>query len=233
MTTTTDQPQTHVGSETMTAATTVRSTGRTEAFSDGVMAIAITLLILNVHVDTGYAGAHGLLRALNHEWPAYLAYITAFLTIAIMWLNHHALFDKITEVDKSLAWTNLALLFTISVLPFPTSVVAQYLRAGGTDAKVAVSFYGLLSMLNGFAWLGSWVHLARYPQLLCSPYDAAYARRERRRTALGVTTYAVATAIAWVVPMLALLLFLATAIFYAVTSSGSRLPATSEVGVSA
>jgi uncharacterized membrane protein len=213
----------------MTATTTLRSTGRTEAFSDGVMAIAITLLILNVHIDTAYASAHGLLRALNHEWPAYLAYITAFLTVAIMWLNHHALFDKITEVDKSLAWTNLALLFTISVLPFPTSVVAQYLRAGGTDAKVAVSLYGLLSMLNGFAWLGSWVHLARYPELLCAPYDAAYARLERRRTALGVATYAAATAIAWVAPMVAVFLFLAVAIFYAVTSSGSRLQAAGDV----
>jgi uncharacterized membrane protein len=207
----------------------LRSTSRTEAFSDGVMAIAITLLILNVHIDATYASDHGLVRALNHEWPAYLAYITAFLTIAIMWLNHHALFDKIKQVDKSLAWTNLALLLTISVLPFPTSVVAQYLRAGGTDAKVAVSFYGLVSMLNGFAWLGSWVHLARYPELLDAPYDAAYARLERRRTAMGVTTYAAATAIAWIAPIVALLLFLAVAIFYAVTSSGSRLPATSEV----
>lgn len=209
--------------------TTLRSTARTEAFSDGVMAIAITLLILNVHIDTGYAGAHGLLRALNHEWPAYLAYITAFLTIAIMWLNHHALFDKIRQVDKSLAWTNLALLLTISVLPFPTSVVAQYLRAGGTDAKVAVSFYGLLSMLNGFAWLGSWVHLARCPELLQEPYDAAYARLERRRTAMGVATYAAATAIAWLAPIVALLLFLAVGIFYAATSSGSRLPAAREI----
>jgi uncharacterized membrane protein len=210
--------------------TTLRSTTRTEAFSDGVMAIAITLLILNVHIDTGYASAHGLLRALDHEWPAYLAYITAFLTIAIMWLNHHALFDKIRQVDKSLAWTNLALLLTISILPFPTSVVAQYLRAGGTDAKVAVSFYGLISTLNGFAWLGSWLHLARYPELLHEPYDAAYARLERRRTAMGVATYAAATAIAWLAPIVALLLFLAVAIFYAVTSSGSRLPNSSELG---
>jgi uncharacterized membrane protein len=188
------------------------------------MAIAITLLILNVHIDTGYASGHGLWRALNHEWPAYLAYITAFLTVAIMWLNHHALFDKITEVDTSLAWTNLALLFTISVLPFPTSVVAQYLRAGGTDAKVAVSFYGLLSMLNGLTWLGSWMHLARFPELLKEPYDVAYARLEVRRSATGVATYAVATAIAWVMPIVALLLFLAAAAFYAVTSSGARLP---------
>jgi uncharacterized membrane protein len=197
------------------------------------MAIAITLLILNVHIDTGYATAHGLLRALNHEWPAYLAYITAFLTIAIMWLNHHALFDKITEVDKSLAWTNLALLFTVSVVPFPTSVVAQYIRAGGTDGKVAVSFYGLLSMLNGLTWLGSWVHLARYPQLLQPPYDAAYAQLERRRSALGVSIYAAATAIAWIVPIVALLLFLAVAIFYAATSSGSRLPAAGELSTQA
>jgi uncharacterized membrane protein len=147
-----------------------------------------------------------------------------------MWLNHHALFDKIRQVDKSLAWSNLALLLTISVLPFPTSVVAQYLRAGGTDAKVAVSLYGLLSTVNGFAWLSSWVHLARCPELLQEPYDAAYARLERRRTATGVATYAAGTGIAWLAPTVALLLFLAMAVFYAVTSSGSRLPDTREVG---
>jgi hypothetical protein len=73
------------------------------------------------------------------------------------------------------------------------------------------------------------VHLARYPVLLHEPYDAAYARLERRRTATGVATYAAATAIAWLAPMVALLLFLAVAIFYAVTSSGSRLPAAREV----
>jgi uncharacterized membrane protein len=200
----------------------LRSTGRTEAFSDGVMAIAITLLILNVRVDAGYATGHGLLRALGHEWPAYLAYLTAFVTIAIMWLNHHALFDKIARIDKPLAWTNLVLLLTVSVLPFPTAVVADYIRAGGINAKVAVSAYGLVSMVNGVSWMVAWHHLSRNPRLLDAPFDGPYALLERRRSAVGVATYAAATAIAWSVPVVALLLYLAMAVFYATTSFGSQ-----------
>ena len=72
-----------------------------------MMAIAITLLILNRRVDPGYAAGHGLWRAGAHEWPEYLAYLTAFVTIAIMWLNHHALFDNVAAIDKPLAWTNV------------------------------------------------------------------------------------------------------------------------------
>jgi uncharacterized membrane protein len=188
------------------------------------MAIAITLLILNVRIDPGYVASHRRLRALGHEWPAYLAYITAFVTIAIMWLNHHALFDKIARIDKPLAWTNLALLLTVSVLPFPTAVVADYVQAGGTDAKVAVSAYGLVSMVNGLSWLAAWHHLSRNPQLLNAPFDGPYALLERRRTAIGVATYTAATAIAWLAPVVALLLYLAMAVFYAATSSGSQTP---------
>jgi uncharacterized membrane protein len=200
----------------------LRSTGRTEAFSDGVMAIAITLLILNVRIDPGYAAGHGLLRAMGHEWPAYLAYLTAFITIAIMWLNHHALFDKIAQIDKPLAWTNLVLLLTVSVLPFPTAVVADYVHAGGINAKVAVSAYGLVSMVNGVSWLVAWHHLSRRPELLNAPFDGPYALLEQRRTAIGVATYAAATAIAWLAPVVALLLYLAMAVFYAATSSGTQ-----------
>jgi uncharacterized membrane protein len=192
------------------------------------MAIAITLLILNVRVDPGYATGHGLLRALGHEWPAYLAYLTAFITIAIMWLNHHALFDKIAFIDKPLAWTNLVLLLTVSVLPFPTAVVADYVQAGGINAKVAVSAYGLVSMVNGASWMAAWHHLSRNPQLLNAPFDSPYALLERRRTAIGVATYAAATAIAWLAPVVALLLYLAMAVFYAATSSGSQTPGRDE-----
>jgi uncharacterized membrane protein len=202
----------------------LRSTGRTEAFSDGVMAIAITLLILNVRVDAGYATRHGLLRALGHEWPAYLAYLTAFVTIAIMWLNHHALFDKIANIDKPLAWSNLVLLLTVSVLPFPTAVVADYVQAGGINAKVAVAAYGLVSTVNGVSWMVAWHHLSRKPQLLNAPFDGPYALLERRRTAVGVATYAAATAIAWLMPVAALLLYLVMAVFYAATSFGAQSP---------
>ena len=82
-----------------------------------------------------------------------------------------------------------------------------------------------MSVANGLSWFAAWQHLARYPQLLNAPFDGAYALLERRRTVIGVATYSAATAIAWLVPVLALLLYLAMAVFYAATSSGSRVRA--------
>jgi uncharacterized membrane protein len=109
-----------------------------------------------------------------------------------MWLNHHSLSDKIAHIDKPLAWTNLVLLLTVSVLPFPTFVVADWFQAGGINAKVAVSAFGSVSMVNGASWMAAWQHLSQNPQVLNAPLRPPYALLERRRTAIGVATYAAA-----------------------------------------
>ncbi len=111
-------------------------TTRLEAFSDGVFAIAITLLILEIKVPAGpETQDHGLWRALLERWPSYVGYVISFATIGIMWVNHHALFKYIRRVDRALLLANLLLLMTISFLPYPTAVLAEHLSdAGLADA---------------------------------------------------------------------------------------------------
>lgn len=109
-------------------------TGRLEAFSDGVFAIAATLLVLEFSVGT--AGGRDLGSALLHLWPAYLAYVTSFVTIGIIWINHHYCVETMARADRTLMFLNLLLLLTVAFLPFPTRLVAEYLRKDGEQAAV-------------------------------------------------------------------------------------------------
>ena len=197
------------------------ATGRVEAFSDGVMAIAITLLVLELKVPTAADAANGrLLDQLLERWPSYVAYFTAFLTIGIIWLNHHTLLSKIARFDARLHWLNLLLLLGVATLPFPTALVAEHVGDGGWNASVAAATYGLTATLMGLPWGFIWRHLADHPELLEPGYDAAHARAELRRGVLGVPIYVAATAVSFVAPLLALALYAGVAVLYAITSQG-------------
>lgn len=115
--------------------------GRLESFSDGVLAIAVTLLILEVHVASprGMMTPSQQLHNLLAIWPQYLVYFVSFAAIGIMWLNHHALFRNVRIVSHGIVVANLLLLALISFLPFPTEVLAQYGLTG-----IAVAYYGLV-----------------------------------------------------------------------------------------
>lgn len=128
-------------------------TERLEAFSDGVLAIAITLLILDVHLPQGaeHVGAQ-----LRHLWPHYVAFLTAFLTIAVMWANHHDLFRLIDKSDRGLQFCNAALLLAISFLPFPTTVLAEHMRDAGADRQAALLAYGATMVLIALAFNALW-----------------------------------------------------------------------------
>ena len=195
------------------------STSRVEAFSDGVMAIAITLLVLELKVPTGVADG-GLLDALGERWPSYVAYVAAFLTIGIIWLNHHTLMTRIARFDARLHWLNLLLLFGVATLPFPTALLADYVNHGGENAKVAAAAYGLISTLMGLPWGFMWRHLLRHPELLEPGFDVDRARAEGGRGWIGVPIYGAATLISFVAPLVALVLYVAIAALYAVTSQG-------------
>ncbi|MGH7912583.1 MAG: TMEM175 family protein [Candidatus Dormibacteraceae bacterium] len=199
------------------------STTRTEAFSDGVLAIAITLLVLDLHADVASRGS--LLQALLDQWAGYLAYLTSFLTIGIIWLNHHAFFERLRATDRVLQWGNLGLLLFVSFLPFPTSILAAHLGDGGWNARVAAALYGLTGTLMTLPWVALWRHLVRKPRLFRAPFDTAFARREGSRAWVGVVAYLLCAAIGLAVPYLAAFLYLAIAVFYALTSQGwSSLP---------
>ena len=212
-TTAADGPEEHLGR--------LSPTGRVEAFSDGVMAIAITLLVLELKVPaTIDVGDGQLLARLVDRWPSYVAYLAAFLTIGIIWLNHHTLLSKIARFDARLHWLNLVLLLGVATLPFPTALLADYVGRGGFNASVAAAAYGLTATLMALPWSFIWRHLRDHPELLEPGYDAAHAGAELRRGALGVPIYAAATLVSFLAPLLALVLYGGIAALYAITSQG-------------
>ena len=132
--------------------------GRVDAFSDGVLAVAITLLVLDLHVQRG----HGTLaHQLREAWPSYAAYVVSFLVIGVIWVNHHVLFSLVARVDRVLLFENLLLLMFVTTMPFTTSTLAEYVREGGADARWAVVLYGIsnIGMAVAFtAMLSRMVH---------------------------------------------------------------------------
>ena len=118
--------------------------GRLEAFSDGVFAVAITLLALNLAVAGPGPHHDPLAQQLRDHWPAFLAYLISFFTVGIIWVNHHALLSNVVAVSRLLLYLNLILLLFVVMLPFGAATVSDYLRSGGFDAKVAVAVYGIV-----------------------------------------------------------------------------------------
>jgi TMEM175 potassium channel family protein len=196
-------------------------TQRTESFSDGVFAIAITLLVLNL--STPPHGPGHLLDALLRQWPAYMAYGTSFLFIGVIWFNHHQVFTRIRYVDRGLHVGNLAILVTTAVLPFPTEVVAGAVQEGNVaDERVAVAFYALAAALMCASWLLFFLHLHGHPDLVRQNVDAgAYFRWESFRATVGVVLYLAAAVVGWTIrPMAALPVFAFLPAFFWSTSEG-------------
>ncbi|HEY5988843.1 MAG TPA: TMEM175 family protein, partial [Streptosporangiaceae bacterium] len=130
---------------------------RAEAFSDGVFAIAITLLVLDLRLPGPGPAGHSVTYQLLHAWPQYAAYVVSFLTIGIMWMNHHTILAHVARVDRPLLVLNLLLLMGVVAIPFPTSLVADHLRdPGGTAATVT---YGLVMIVISFGFAGVWIYV--------------------------------------------------------------------------
>ena len=190
------------------------SPSRLEAFSDGVIAIAITLLVLDIHVPTPRAGA-SLASELGRQWPHYVAYLTSFLTIGIIWINHHAAIRRLGQVDHGVMTLNILLLLTIGVLPFTTALAAEYLRLGhGAHLAVAIYSGSYLLMSIAFIALNRQILLVK-PQLHRVKLSVEECRRILRRNVTGLLPYALATALAAVSPYVTLAICGAVALFYA------------------
>ncbi len=185
---------------------------RLEAFSDGVFAIAITLLVLDLRVPQDIPDG-GLWRALGRQWPSYFAYLVSFLVIGIIWLNHHSMFDKVRGVDRSLLIANLLLLLTVSVIPFPTRLISEYL-SHETDAKTAVALYGvvMLGMAIANGWI--WLHITGDRDLLHQHLDRAAHRAAIRRFGLGTVSYLALVGVAFLTPIGALVGHALLALYY-------------------
>ena len=194
------------------------STSRMEAFSDGVLAIAITLLVLEIHSPVVKQG-ESLAHALGHLWPKYAAFVVSFVTIGIMWINHHALFDRVARVDRALLFVNLLLLMSISFLPFPTAVLGDYIR-DADQGRVAAVLYGANMTIIGLGFLALWWYLLRHAELRGPEFSDVAVREGLRRTIIGPVAYALSIVVALVSPPAALVVWGALAGYFAVGRVG-------------
>ena len=194
------------------------SKGRLEAFSDGVMAIAITLLVLDLRVPApGSPG--GLAASLGREWPAYVSYATSFLTIGIIWVNHHAMLSRLRAVDQGVLFLNLVLLLCIVLLPFTTALMAEYLRES-TGETLAAAIYGasLLAMSAAFLVCQRYA-LFGHEEMVVEGLGREQRSLIFRRSSFGLLPYAAATLLALASPYLTLAICAAIALYYALPSS--------------
>jgi uncharacterized membrane protein len=190
-------------------------TNRVEAFSDGVFAIAITLLILAVGIEQAISEGD-LSEQLLHLWPAYIAYAVSFLTIGIMWVNHHQIFRHFERVDRPLLLLNILLLMLISFTPFPTRVVAEHAQ-NASDRQAAALLYGGTMTITAICFFAVWFYGSR--KVLRPDADRREVSGITRSYLPGAPIYATATLIAFVNSIASLVLFGAIALFYAISSA--------------
>jgi uncharacterized membrane protein len=199
------------------------NTNPLEAFSDGVFAIAITLLVLEIPVPKPGSGTLG--HELAAQWPSYTAFVISFLTIGIIWINHHAMVRRLRVVDHSILIWNLFLLMTVSILPFTTALMAEYLKEGEGE-RLAAGIYAGSFLLMGvvFALMNRHILFNRV-ELLEDEVDEPTRRRTLGRAVLGVIPYLLATVLALLTPYLTLGICAAVALYYALPIASNAEPA--------
>jgi TMEM175 potassium channel family protein len=187
-------------------------TGRIEAFSDGVFAIAITLLIIEIgvpHVE----GNQSLAAELWELWPSYFGFMLSFITIGVMWTNHHGIFKDIERTDHTLITLNLLLLLCISFVPFPTAVLAEYLK-NDDNALAATLAYGTTFAFTAVMFNAVWIYASWHRRLIDEHVSDARIRSRTRRYLGGPLCYAIGLPVAFVNPLLAIGLWTALALFF-------------------
>lgn len=196
-----------------------KETGRVEAFSDGVFAIAITLLVLDLKLPQS-SDRENLLSVLLKQWPTFVAFLNSFITILIIWMNHHNLFNNIKRTDNLFMLTNGLLLLCVTFLPFPTSLVAEYFgRAGETTA--AALYSGTFLMMS-FAFNILWRYASYRHRLLSKNVTAEQIESINRQYLAGPTFYGLSFILAFMNVSASLLLTILLALFYGITASMSR-----------
>jgi uncharacterized membrane protein len=186
---------------------------RLETFADGVFAIAATLLILDVRTAAGASLGHELVRI----WPSYAAYGISFLTIGIMWVNHHAVFEQLGKVDRWFLFLNIGLLMGVAFVPFPTRLVAEHLREDG--ALAATLTYGATMIWTAIFFSGVWFYASIGKRLLRGDADPRVISGISRSYLPGPWMYLAATLIGFASPEASAALYAAIALFYVLESS--------------
>jgi len=182
-----------------------QGTDRLKALSDGVFAIAATLLVIEVAVPDVPRG--DLLSALRHEWPSFAGYAVSFAVIGVLWVNHNATVARVVVVDRGLLFWNLLVLGTVAFIPFPTALVAKYLGDGGSNATSATVGYALVMMACAASFATLWLYLGRHRELLAETCEPHAPQVAVRRALGGVGAYAATALLALLDPLLAVAAF--------------------------
>jgi uncharacterized membrane protein len=195
-------------------------TSRLEAFSDGVFAIAMTLLVLDLKIPPAGPGAPPLWPALLHQWPAYLAFVTSFATIGIMWINHHLNFTLIRKTDHPLLVLNGLLLLGVTFLPFPTGLVAAYVGHAGDRVATAV-YAGTFLFIAGI-WNLLWRYASAGGRLLGRDADSRLVEAITRAYTPALLWYLLAFAAAFVSALASLAIIVVLAVYFALPDQYQR-----------
>ncbi|HEY3124249.1 MAG TPA: TMEM175 family protein [Thermoanaerobaculia bacterium] len=196
-----------------------KETGRVEAFSDGVFAIAITLLVLDLKIPKGAPG--GLVPTLLRQWPTFLAYLTSFATILVMWVNHHKLFTHIRRTTGAFLFLNGILLLFVTVVPFPTALVSEHLLS--PDARTAAAIYAATYFAIAIAFNVLWRYASDGMRLIDPRADSEQVHAITRNYRFGPVFYFAAFLLAFVSVPASLGLCMALALFFGVTASIERV----------
>lgn len=193
------------------------TTSRIQALADGIFAIAATLLVLELPIPSESAD---LLSDLAHDWPSYAAYVVSFLTIAIVWINHHAQMDFVAKSDRGLLELVLLLLLFVAAVPWPTALLADYLR-DSEQGTVAAVIYGVVLGAMATTFAATWWYLGHNENLL-KPKMAPRVPIAMRRSLVGPVVYLLGVILALFTPIGAFAVFAGVAVFFAISGRGTR-----------
>jgi TMEM175 potassium channel family protein len=193
------------------------TTNRLEAFSDGVFAVAITLLVLEINVPTG----DDLWHELKDEWPSFAAFFVSFWVIGIIWVNHHGVIDHLKRADRGVLYLNLLVLMTVVFIPFSTALIAEHLKSGA-DEEVAAVVYSAAFLAMAMAFGCLWTYITRHREQLGVELTDEEVRRTTLIFLIGNPFYAVALIVAFISPAAVLVINALLAVYYLVV--GMRSP---------
>jgi uncharacterized membrane protein len=193
---------------------THEGTSRLEAFSDGIFSIAATLLVLDIRVPRSEPGAAHLLAALINLWPVYIHYAMSFLYIGIYWANHHCIFKRFRRTDHLFVMLNMLFLMLIALIPFPTALLAEYLRTPGDEQRIALLVYSEVLALTALLFLSIWLYATYRHRLVDPNLDARMIRAVTRQYQFGPLIYTVSFIMAFWSRALTLAIYLNAAVFY-------------------
>ena len=192
-------------------------TARLEAFSDGVFAVAITLLILEINVPAG----EDLWHQLREEWPSFASFFVSFWVIGVIWVNHHGLLDHLKRTDRPVLYINLLVLMTVVFIPFSTALMAEHLKTGA-DERVAAIVYALAFLAMSLSFNVFWTYVVKHRRELGVKIPDEEVRRMSLGFMAGTPIYAVAVLLAFISPAVVLVMIGAVAAYYMV--AGMRSP---------